>query len=314
MVYGGLFVGVLLLIEGAYRMLVDLRFEPQRAVNRRLRMLATGANPEEVLGLLRRRDQRHETLERFPPLRVLNMLLRHSGATISLPRLLILMALATGATYFALRFVTVPMLTALGLALTSGVLLPVGYLILRRRRRLAQFGHQLPDALDLIVRSLRAGHPLSAALAVVAEEMPDPIGSEFGITVDEATYGLALPDAIENLAFRAGHPDLHYFLVAIRIQYGTGGNLAEVLAGLARVIRERFNMQKKIQAVSAEGRLSATILSAMPLVVAGLIMMIHPDFYLSVMNDTMFPIFLYVTLTLIVVNLVVMRQLVNFRF
>jgi tight adherence protein B len=315
LVYGGLFVGVLLLVEGLYHLLVALRFDPQKAVNRRLRMLASGIDPEEVLHLLRRRDRHHGgVLDRLAPLRALNIALMQSGSTTSLPQILTLMGGASALIYLLARLATLPLTTALALALGFGVALPVLLVFRRRHRRLATFGQQLPDALDLIVRSLRAGHPLSAALGVVAEEMPDPIGTEFGLTVDETTYGLALPEAIENLAYRVGHPDLHYFVVAIRIQYGTGGNLAEVLSGLAHVIRDRFNMSSKVRAVSAEGRLSAWVLSAMPLVLAGAITLLHADYYASVAYDPLFPGFVYVTVTLIIINIVVMHRLVNFKF
>ena len=165
----------------------------------------------------------------------------------------------------------------------------------------------------MIVRSLRAGHPLNAAMSVAADEMPDPIGSEFGIAVDEATYGIDLRDAVQNMADRVGLHDLHYMVVSIRIQYGTGGNLAEVLAGLSKVIRDRFNMFRKIKAVSAEGRLAGYFLSALPILTAGALWMVNPDYYLDVSDDPRAPYLIYSVLVLITLNVILINRLVNFR-
>ena len=314
LVYGALFIGVLLTFEALYHILYGSRLRARNAVNRRLAMLERGASHQEVLRRLRR-DRRAEggLIAHFSLLKRLDTMVAQSGATITTARLLTWMALITIGLTGVLNVLGMELIEALGLGVIVGGVLPVAYVSMLRRRRLMRFGAQLPDALDLIVRSLRSGQPLAAAIAVVAQEMADPIGSEFGIVEDEANYGLSLPDSIENMAERVGHDDMHYFVVAIRIQYGTGGNLAEVLSGLSRVIRDRFNMLNKIQAVSAEGRLSAVMLSAMPLVVFGAIMLLNSDYYLSVYDDPLFWPFIYFTLGLMALNLFVMRKLVNFK-
>ena len=151
------------------------------------------------------------------------------------------------------------------IALFFGIALP--YLVLRflRSRRQKAFGAQFPDALDMIVRSLRAGHPTPIALTMVAREMQDPIGSEFGIVVDEITYGADLETALRNLYVRIGQDDLPLFVTAVAIQGSTGGNLGEILENLSAVIRMRFKMRRKIRALAAEGRASALILSSLPI-------------------------------------------------
>ena len=126
-----------------------------------------------------------------------------------------------------------------------------------RGRRQKKFGAQFPDAIDIIVRSLRAGHPVPIAITMVAREMPDPIGSEFGIVTDEITYGADLETAMRNLYFRVGTDDLPLFVTAVAIQGSTGGNLGEILENLSAVIRQRFKMRRKIRALAAEGRASA---------------------------------------------------------
>ena len=143
--------------------------------------------------------------------------------------------------------------------------------ILRGRRQKA-FGAQFPDGLDMIVRSLRAGHPVPIAIAMVAREMRDPIGSEFGIVADEITYGADLETALRNLYFRIGQDDLPLFVTAVAIQGSTGGNLGEILENLSGVIRQRFKMRRKIRALAAEGRASALILSSLPIAIFLLIL------------------------------------------
>ena len=151
-----------------------------------------------------------------------------------------------------------------------------------RSRRQKAFGAQFPDALDMIVRSLRAGHPTPIALTMVAREMQDPIGSEFGIVVDEITYGADLETALRNLYFRIGQDDLPLFVTAVAIQGSTGGNLGEILENLSAVIRQRFKMRRKIRALAAEGRASALILSSLPIAMFLIIQIVSPDFYASV--------------------------------
>jgi tight adherence protein B len=313
LVYGAAFAGTLLVVDGVYRLLADARAGPQGKINRRLRMLASGTDPQEVLRLLRR-PTRHGAGGRLPLWARLDALVIQAGLTVSTGRVVAAMGGLCLVAYFGLNVV-------LGLAMPAAVVGaslfgiggPLAVLSVRRRQRLVRFNQQLPDAIDLIVRSLRAGHPLNAAMAVVADEMPDPIGSEVGIAVDEATYGLDLRDAIQNLADRVGLADLHYMVVSIRIQYGAGGNLAEVLSGLSKVIRDRFNMARKIKAVSAEGRFSGYVLTALPLLTAGAIWMLNPAYYTGIADDPRTPYLIYGTITLIVLNVLIINRLVNFR-
>ena len=144
----------------------------------------------------------------------------------------------------------------------AGLLLPFVALRFMRSRRHSRFGAQFPDALDVIVRSLRAGHPVPVAIAMVAREMPDPVGTEFGIVSDEITYGADLETAMRNLYFRVGQEDMPLFVTAVAIQTSTGGKLSEILENLSGVIRLRFKMRRKVRALAAEGRFSAMLLSA----------------------------------------------------
>jgi tight adherence protein B len=174
------------------------------------------------------------------------------------------------------------LLEAAAAAILSATALPLLVLHMLRRRRQNKFAAQFPDALDIIVRSLRAGHPVPIAINMVGREMPDPIGSEFGIVTDEITYGSDLEGAMRNLYARIGSDDLPLFVTAIAIQSSTGGNLGEILQKLSGVIRQRFKMRRKIHALAAEGRASAMILSALPIGIFFVILWMVPGFYGSV--------------------------------
>jgi tight adherence protein B len=198
-------------------------------------------------------------------------------------------------------------------SLAVGIVLPILYLKNRRSERIKQFSEQLPDALDIMVRSLQAGHPISAAMGLVTKEMADPIGTEFGITVDEMTYGLDLRDALQNMGRRLEVQDFQYVVVTINIQSETGGNLAEVLQNLSFVIRERFRMFKKIKALSSEGRISAIILSATPFLTGATILVASPTYYLQVAEDPLFLPLMLGSLALMLTGIFVMFRMVNFR-
>jgi tight adherence protein B len=313
------FIAVLLLVDGARNLFHDL-FGGRGAINRRLRLLAQGKDGSEVLATLRRsRNGEAEGLTArllaWGPVATLDKMLSKAGLTIPTVRFLAYgLALASVLLIVAAMVIRLAWWKALLAAAGLGILLPLLWLLLRGRKRLRRLSEQLPDAIDMIVRSLRAGHPVATAISLVAREMPDPIGTEFGLVFDEMTYGLDLRGALDNLGKRLPVPDLHYLVVAVRVQYGTGGNLAEVLAGLSRVIRDRLRMNTRIRALSAEGRLSATILSALPFVLAGVIFLMRPDYYLKAMVDPAFLPLIGWGVFGIVMGIVTMQRIVNFRF
>jgi tight adherence protein B len=191
--------------------------------------------------------------------------------------------------------------------------LPYLVLLLLRARRQKKFSAQLPDALDTIVRSLRAGHPVPAAIAMVGREMPDPIGSEFGILTDEITYGADLETALRNLDARISSDDLPLFVTAVGIQSSTGGNLGEILENLSGVIRLRFKMRRKIRALASEGRASAMILSALPIGLFIVVQVTSPDFYASVWHENLTKLLLGGAAGWMLVGNLIMFKMVNFK-
>jgi tight adherence protein B len=170
-----------------------------------------------------------------------------------------------------------------------------------------------PDAIDIIVRSLRAGHPVPVAISMVSRELRDPIGSEFGIVTDEITYGADLETAMRNLYFRVGTDDLPLFVTAVAIQSSTGGNLGEILENLSAVIRQRFKMRRKIKALSAEGRASALILSSLPFGMFAIINFLVPTFYASVWDQDLTKIGLLLAAGWMSIGNFIMYRMVNFR-
>jgi tight adherence protein B len=309
--YLALFIGVLLIFDGI--MQVASRGKGEDTVNRRLRMLASGADPEEVLRLLRRRRQVNG-LERFPVLREWQPLVIQSGLAIDPNRLLMIVVASTAGLFVLFLALGLAGLTALPMALMMGVVLPVMVLVQVRSRRAREIARQLPEGIDLMVRSLRAGHPLNTAFQVIAREMQDPLGSEMGIVADAITYGDDLTDAVLAFADRVGVEDARYLAVAINIQAGTGGNLARVLEALAQAIRNRFAMMRKIKALSAEGRLTAMIVSAVPFLIYFALNALSPAYYGDVADDPLYMPFLATGAVLTTINALILRRLVRFHF
>jgi len=251
-------------------------------INRRLRLMDGQPDRESILVQLRRERGLTATgLYRLPILS-LNRLILQSGLTMGLTKFLLLCAAVSVAVFGFTWWYREDLGEAAMVAAGCSVLLPFVALRVMRGRRHKKFGAYFPDALDIIVRSLRAGHPVPVAIQMVAREMPDPVGTEFGIVADEITYGADLEGAMRNLYFRVGQEDLPLFVTAVAIQATTGGKLSEILQNLSAVIRLRFKMRRKVKALAAEGRFSAILLSSVPIVLFVILRTIAPDFYTSV--------------------------------
>src|SRR5215204_1622803 len=276
-IYALAFGAALLGVQSIYWFLSRTRQE-KKAINRRLALGGRLDNPVEVLETLRR-ERGFGLASGAPMLAGLEQLVLQTGLRVDPVRLLVLVLALAAALFLVFSFVFGVGVVAMALAVVIAV--AGAYLALRvvRRKRIARFGEQFPDALDVIVRGLRAGHPFRVALALVAREMPDPIGSEFGIVADEITFGLEQHKSVDNLVARVGMDDLTFFATAVNIQSETGGNLAEVLARLSRLLRNRSKLRLKIRSLSSEGRLSALALSAMPFVLFFMISFLSPDYF-----------------------------------
>jgi tight adherence protein B len=201
-----------------------------------------------------------------------------------------------------------------GLAL-AGVLTiaPYMFLKIKRRRRLAALEAQLPDALDLIVRSLRAGHSFANGLKIVGQEMEKPIAVEFEQVVNEHAFGVPLSQALQNLVERVDLQDIRFFATAVILQRETGGNLTEVLASLSTLIRERFKLKRQIKAISAEGRLSGLILTLLPVGLFGLLMATNPTYIEPLYNSKPGQIMVGIGVAMQLLGIVFIRKIVNIK-
>jgi tight adherence protein B len=184
----------------------------------------------------------------------------------------------------------------------------------KRTKRLKLLAEQMPLALDVVNRAIRAGHPVVSAVRLAGQEMGDPIGSEFGLVVDETTYGFEFREALTNFARRTGSADAHFFAVSIGIQSETGGNLAEILEGLATVIRSRATLGKRVKALSSEGRASATLLSVLPALMVSFLMVANPAYYTTKFSNPIFWQVVGWVSALYVLGIWMIRRIINFKY
>jgi tight adherence protein B len=282
-------------------------------INRRLMIAKDRTDRESVLVELRRERGLTGAGDYRIGFTALNRLILQSGLTLGLTKLFVIVAFASVFAFAATWLFRQSLVEAAAAALLSATALPYLALKMLRSRRQKKFGAQFPDAIDMIVRSLRAGHPVPIAISLVGREMKDPIGSEFGVVSDEITYGADLETAMRNLYSRLGSDDLPLFVTAVAIQSSTGGNLGEILENLSGVIRDRFKMRRKIRALAAEGRASAMILSALPIGMFVVIQLIAPDFYASVWHVPLTKLLLFSGTGWMLVGNMVMFKMVNFK-
>jgi len=204
-------------------------------------------------------------------------------------------------------------LIAVAAGLATGVIGPLVYLKFKAGGRAKAISRQLPDALDVIVRSLEAGHPVPTAVALVGREMGDPIGSEFGMAADEIAYGAPLEQAVGSMAARCRHPDIDLFAATVRLQDRSGGNLTGLLKMNAHTVRERHKLRLKIRSASSEGRASAMILTAAPLCVLGILQLVTPHFYGDVIGESATQIGLTIMGGWMLLGNLVMRRMIDMR-
>jgi tight adherence protein B len=194
-----------------------------------------------------------------------------------------------------------------------GLFLPYKLLLAKKKRRLKKFEKLLPDALDLLARSLKAGHSLAAGMQLVAKEMTDPVGSEFLTTYQEYSHGLDLSGALINLCNRVDLRDLGFFATAVLIQRETGGNLTEILEKIAMLIRERFKLRNQIKALTAEGRFSGLVLVLLPPLLAGILFVVNPEYESLLVQHRVGRIIALVALGFQLLGIIAIRKIVNIK-
>lgn len=312
--YGLIFAATLLLIDGIIRLVASSRRKKSDVVNR-LEAIKKKTGVEEAYGeLLRRRGMGGRDGEQTIGNQI-STFIGQTGLELSLTTRVAFffgtLCLAYLLSVLFFRFGTV-----MTYVFTISFPFVMAFLALNyvRNRRIKTFTRQLPEAIDIVVRSLNAGHPLTAAIGLVAREMPDPLGSEFGILNDQMTFGSELEQAMLNMYDRVGAPELNLLTVSVSVQRGTGGNLAEILSNLGQMIRDRLTIKAKIKAISAEGRITAWIMLLFPFALFYMILFLVPTYYDKVWESGYGAYIVTGCLIAIFMGMLVIRRLVNFDF
>lgn len=309
-IYAGIALGVFLLFTGITQSL-SRNENTDEARNRRMRMINKGASTAEILAILKP-VQHGGPLSQLPFIGDLPKAMRRAGITMA-PSTLAALCLLVTVAIFAGGIGFIGTFQALGAALLVGFILPVVVIRTLSNKRTEALTSQLPDALDLLARGLKVGHPLNTTINSVAREMDDPIATEFGLIFDQVSYGDDLVDAFGEFADRVEIEDVRYLAASIGIQHGTGGDLARVVQVLSKVIRDRIAMRRKIRAITSEGRLSAYFMSAIPLVIYGFTSLTNPTYYGSVADDPLFVPMMVAVVVFTVLNALILKKLVSFR-
>lgn len=313
-IYGAIFIGVLVIVEGLYLTVFGKSISLNNRLNRRLDMLEKGGQREQVLEQLRKEMQQHLNARGIPLYSLLADKAQKANIAFSPKALMMIMVLLSVFAFFALTAMTN---AALPVRLLMAAAMGVGGIYVwidkKAKKRLSLIEEQLPDAVDLMVRSLRVGHPFASAVAIVAREVPDPLGSEFGIIADESAYGRDISESLKELAERVDMQDLRFLAVAVTIQQTSGGNLAEILEGLSKVIRARFKLFRRVKAITAEAKWSGMFLSAFPILAILMINILKPDYYDDVKETAAFIPAAIAVGVFLVVNVVFMRMMVNIK-
>ena len=313
-IYGLIFLAVLALVQGIYLTVFGKSISLNNRVNRRMQMLESGAGREQVLEQLRKEMSQHMKSKSIPLYSILAEKAQKANIAFTPSQLIMVMAILTVVSFVLLTFGTT---AVFAIRAVLSVVMGVGAVFVwvnnTAKKRLGMIEEQLPDAVELMVRSLRVGHPFTSAMQIVAKEVPDPLGSEMGVISDESAYGRDVGEALKHMAERLDMQDLRFLAVAVTIQQTSGGNLAEILDGLAKVIRARFKLFRRVKAITAEAKWSGMFLSVFPIGALIMITVIQPNYYDDVKETAAFIPACLVVAAFLVVNMFVMKALVNIK-
>lgn len=314
LIYIMIFVAVVVLVEGLYLTVFGKSISLNSRISRRLTLLEKNGNREQVLEQLRKEMSQHLNSKSIPLYSILAKKAQRANIAFSPKALIGIMA---GLSVFAFLAMTVGTSAELGIRVIVSIGMGVGGVYVwvnnKAKKRMSLMEEQLPDAVELMVRSLRVGHPFSSAIGIVAKEVPDPLGSEFGVIADEAAYGRDVAESLKAFAERMDSQDLRFLAVAVSIQQTSGGNLAEILEGLAKVVRARFKLFRRVRAITAEAKWSGMFLSAFPIVALIMINVIKPDYYDEVRETAAFVPAALVVVTFLILNVIFMKIMVNIK-
>lgn len=314
LIYILIFVAVIALVEGLYLTLFGKSISLNSRMSRRLALLEKNHNREAVMEQLRKEMGQHVKARSIPLYSILATKAQKASIAFS-PRQLIM--IMVGVSVFAYLGLTIGTSAATPIRVVLAIGMGVGGVYFwvngKAKKRIALMDEQLPDAVELMVRSLRVGHPFSASIGIVSKEVPDPLGTEFGLISDEAAYGRDVAESLKAFAERMDSQDLRFLAVAVTIQQTSGGNLAEILEGLSKVIRARFKLFRRVKAITAEAKWSGMFLSAFPIGALVMITIVQPTYFDDVMETPAFIPAALIVAGFLIVNVVFMKMMVNIK-
>jgi tight adherence protein B len=310
-----IFTLTLLMIELCLYAFRIFRHPDQAIVRRRLRQRLAQDNGEGTGNLYKKNvlsevPMVHRVLAMIPGIDRLQSMMNQGDVKYT-PGFFLMLSMAVGCIGYLLCLVMTRYFAPALLMGICSALLPLLHVQYKKKKRMAKFEKQLPEALGLIARSLKAGHAFTSGMKLAAEEFADPLGPEFEETLDTINYGQSVPDALKGLARRVDCPDLNFFVVSVILQRETGGNLAEIIEGLAHLIRERFKFKGKVRVLSAEGRLSALILYLLPFCLGAFLFVFHPDVVAPLYKDPIGIIISWVMGGLMAIALLMIRRIIK---
>lgn len=312
-----MFITTVLFIEGSYFAYTAISNRGRKIVRRRLQSLPLRHQGSESINIVRHRPLSevawlNNLLLKIPLMKDLGRLLEQANSRYSVGTFL---WFSVG--LFFLGLLCSPLVTRnLALHISGGALLamiPVLYILRKRKQRMKKFESQLPEALDLVAQAMKAGHTFLVGMKMIGDEFPDPIGVEFDKIVDEITFGISVPNAMAALTKRVACPDVRFFVTSVIVQRETGGNLAEILEQTSHLIRKRFELFGRIRVLSADGRLSACILVALPFLVGFAIYFISPDYMMLLFTDPIGKVQLVYASIMMVVGILAMKRMIKIR-
>ena len=311
------FLAIVLFLEAVYLAWNAANGPEAKRIARRLQAMSAGSTTSQSSTLAKQRllaqtPAMERLLLQIPRIHHLDRLLLQSGLELHVAGFIgISLLMALGGALLAI-FLGLSILVTFAMTIGLGVM-PWFYVVNAKRKRMDTIEQQLPDALDLMGRAMLAGHAFPSALKMVGEEMPQPVAGEFHIVFDEINYGISIQDALTNLATRVPSTDLRYFVISVLIQRETGGNLAELLGNISTLIRARLKLLGTVRVLSAEGVLSAKILTALPFVLAFTINFLNPGFLSQLWTDPMGLKLIGVALGLMVLGVFWMWRVIKIR-
>ena len=246
-------------------------------------------------------------LVNIPFLVRLDRLLQQANLNYSLGFFLLLSLFLMALGFYFTTLLTHNYLMVLGVALAVGSL-PLLYVRMKKRERMQKFEQQLPEGLDFLARALKAGHAFTGSMKLATENFEEPLGTEFARTLEEVNFGVSTNDALKNLLDRVDSQDLRYFVVSVILQRETGGNLAEIMESISRIIRERFKFRDKLRVLSAEGKFSGVLLCALPFLIMAYLQVVNPTYLEILLTDSLGQIIAGVSASMMCLGIFMMRK------